>query len=223
MTRALIAALALAVSPAPLLRAAIIYSDFGSADNPFNQDSGEVVTRSADLQPSFLFSPVTNMTLTQVDFVASIGDPNDVNQISIVLSGDTDGHPGTVLASHEFDNAMGILGGEALDVPVPPVVLSWAPSDTVNLLAGQSYWITLDGPVPGDVTWNDNTTLQSFGVPSAGYSVFEGGQWLALPNATLGALQITGEEVDVAPEPGTALLLGMGLLGTVGFRRRVRK
>jgi len=41
---------------------------------------------------------------------------------------------------------------------------------------------------------------------------------------TLGAIQILGQSEDSgppsAPEPGTALLLGLGLLGVIGFKFR---
>ena len=121
---------------------------------------------------------------------------------------------GTVLASQEFTNAMGILGGEGNDPPDLPAIISWILSTPEDLFAGNTYWITLDGPAPGDVTWNYNNQLQS------GYSEFESGNWATTAN-TLGAIQILGEsEISPAPEPGTALLLGLGLLGVIGFKFR---
>lgn len=199
---------------AMLLQADIIYTNFGSGDS-FDMDAGVVVSQSTDLRPSFAFTPAANLVLTEVDFVTSIGETSDLNQVTISLSADGGGQPGRVLASQEFDNAMGILGGETDLPPDGPGILSWLPSGTLHLLAGATYWITFDGPAPGDVTWNYNNTLQS------GYSEFVSNAWQTT-NGTLGAIQISGAVDPSAPEPGTALLLGLGLIGMSRLRKRLK-
>ncbi len=212
--RTLVAAGALAACPAILLHADIIYSDFGPGES-FDQDAGDVVSQSVDLRPSLAFSSASALQLTEVDFVTSIGTLGDLNQVTVSLSSDGGGQPGTVLATQEFTDAMGILGGEGGDPPDPPVIVSWILSTPQDLLAGDTYWITLDGPAPGDVTWNYNDEDQS------GYSVFQSGNWVTTSN-TLGAIQILGQSDDSspAPEPGTAPLLGLGLLGATLFKFR---
>jgi len=205
MIRALIIAFVPAAISVTLLRADIIYTDFGSGYS-FDQDAGAVVSSSTDMRPSFAFTPAGNLVLTEVDFVTSIGEAGDLNEVTVSLSADAGGQPGAVLASQEFDNAMGILGGETDDPPDGPGILTWLPSNQVDLLAGATYWITFDGPAPGDVTWNYNETLQS------GYAEWESGAWQTT-SGTLGAIQISGEAKDpAAPEPATALLLGLGLI-----------
>jgi len=208
---------ALALIPASLVHADMIYSNFGSVENQFDMDAGAIIAQSSDLQPSFVFTPATNQILTEVDFVASIGDIGDTNVVTVSLSQDSNGHPGTVIASQEFDGAMGVLGGEALDPSAPPVVLNWDPSD-ISLVGGTSYWITLSSPAPGDVSWNFNTDLQE------GYSEVLNGTWQFQPQATMGALQILGtdESSPTAPESGTELLMGLGLAAFGGFRWRGR-
>jgi hypothetical protein len=197
------------------LHADTIYSDFGDGGS-YDPDAGDVVSASVDLRPSFAFSTAVDMVLTEVDFVTSIGVSTDVNQVTVSLSSDAGGHPGTLLASQEFDNAMGILGGETDDPPDGPQILSWLPSTPLDLLAGVTYWITFDGPAPGDVTWNYNNMLQS------GYSEIVSGDWQAT-NGTLGAIQISGDIANqdpAAPEPRTILLLGLGLIAMSRLKRR---
>jgi hypothetical protein len=215
MTRTLITFVILTARPVTLLHADMIYSDFGPGDS-FDTDAGAVVSQTTDLRPSFAFTPLANLLLTEVDFVTSIGETGDLNEVTISLSADAGGRPGAVLASQEFDNAMGILGGEADDPPDGSGILSWLPSQEPTLLSGATYWITFDGPAPGDVTWNYNDTLQS------GYSQFESGFWQST-NGTLGAIQIFGDADATAPESGTALLLGLGLglTGMGWLKRRV--
>jgi len=82
------------------------------------------------------------------------------------------------------------MGGN--DPPDPPGVISWLPSNPVDLLAGATYWITFDGSALGDVTWNYNSMLQS------GYSELEFGLWQTT-NGTLGAIQILGEAENQGP------------------------
>ena len=148
MIRTIIAASALAPFMTVVLQADIIYSDFGPGES-FDQDAGDVVSQSVDLRPSLAFTSAVALQLTEVDFVTSIGELGDVNQVTVSFSADDGGHPGTVLASQEFDNAMGILGGEANDPPAPPTIISWILSTPEDLLAGDTYWVTLDGPAPG--------------------------------------------------------------------------
>ncbi len=213
MTRKPIIAVLLAACPI-LLQADIIYSDFGPGMS-FDPDGGAVVSSSSDVRPSFAFTSPVALALTEVDFVTSIGESGYLNQVTVSLSSDGGNGPGTLLTSQEFDDAMGILGGETNDPPDPPGVISWLLSNPVDLLAGARYWITFDGPAPGDVTWNYNNMLQS------GYSELEFGLWQTT-NGTLGAIQILGEAENqdpAAPESGTALLLGLGLIGISLLKR----
>jgi hypothetical protein len=201
---------------APVSRAEIIYSNFGPFDS-FTTGSGSVVSSSTDQRPSFGFTPGSNFLLSEVDFVTSIGSASDLNQITISLSNDDGGKPGAVISSHEFDNAMGILGS----LSNPSVILSWFPGLDPQaepaLSATNLYWITFDAPAPGDVSWNSNNQGQF------GDSVFLEGQWQATAN-TLGALRIEGDEVATTPEPGTLLVFGSGLGAVIiSTRRRARR
>ena len=216
MIRTIIAASVLAACPAFVLQASIIYSDFGPGES-FDQDAGGVVSQSVDLSPSLSFISGVAQELTEVDFVTSIGEIGDLNQVTVSLSPDDGGHPGTVLASQDFTNAMGILGARG----TTRRIRRWSFPGTIHPGRPARGRYLLDHPqwarAPGDVTWNYNNQLQS------GYSEFESGRWTTT-DSTLGAIQILGESSgsDSAPEPGTALLLGLGIMAVIGLRRDVR-
>lgn len=89
---------------------------------------------------------------------------------------------------------MGILGSSS-------GILSLFPD--VDLTANTPYRITLDGPVPGDVTWNYNNQGAGGGL------IFEDGEWTPSGSA-LGAIDIIGTTESAAPEPGTFPTLGAG-------------
>ena len=200
----------------------ILYSNFGLSDS-FVTGSGAVITNAGsltpDLRPSFELPVIgSNQLLSEVDFVTSIESTSDLNQVTVSLFGDAAGHPGNLIASHQFDGAMGVLG----ETDFPPVTLSWNPAldqaGAPALTSGNLYWITLDAPAGSNVTWNFNNTGQS------GYLVFQSGRWQAT-NQTLGALQVLAvpnSGAPVVPEPGTLSLLFAGLAGGILFSRRRR-
>jgi hypothetical protein len=192
---------------AAVSRADVIYSDFGPSLTFITYAGADISDATNDYSPSVEFTPTHDYFLTEVDFVASIGSSSDVNQVTISLYNDNGGIPGTLVtpdATQEFDGQMGVLGTSS-------AILSWDPSTEIDLIANDSYWITLDGPVPGDVSWNFNNQ------GAAGGLIYEDGEWQTPGDDALGALDILGSPV---PEPGTLLTLGAGLSAFFVLRRR---
>jgi hypothetical protein len=106
--RTAVIVIALAVCPAALLQADVIYTDFGPGES-FTPDSGDVLTFNGTTEPSVEFSPAISEELGEVDFVTSIDDSGDVNSVTVSVSADDGGQPGTALASQVFTD-MGVLG-----------------------------------------------------------------------------------------------------------------
>ena len=181
-------------------RAGTIYSNFGPGDS-FHTDSGAPV----DQKPSISFISTVDQALSEVDFAVSLRSAGSVNQLTLRLSGDTAGHPGTSVGTGIFDGFLSVTPG----------ILQWIPVTQLTLAAGTTYWISLEAP-QNNVIWNYNDQLAS------GDSRFISNVWTVQAADTQGALRIIGSDVTASPEPGTWFLLAGGI-GAVGRARRRRR
>jgi hypothetical protein len=179
-------------------RAGVISSNFGPADS-FHTDSGAPV----DQKPSISFTSAVDQALNEVDFAVSLRSAGSVNQLTVRLSGDTGGHPGTSVGTGTFDGLLSLTPG----------ILQWIPVTQLALSAGTTYWISLEAP-QNNVIWNYNDQLAS------GDSRFISNVWTVQAADTQGALRIIGSDVTATPEPGTWVLLASGIVAAAGARRR---
>jgi hypothetical protein len=132
--------------------------------------------------------------------------------INVALTNNVGGLPGGVIES--FSIGTGILG--TLGDPNPLIVEN--SSLHPSLLAGTQYWITVSlAAATSSVAWNWNNTSD----PADEALSLDGGTTWGSYGLTPGAFEVDGTPATV-PEPGTIFLLGSGLAGLAGFRKKFR-
>ena len=173
------------------LNADVIFNNFGTSDS-FDLNTGLTVADSsgANLKTSLSFTPTVDFQLAQIDFVTSLLNAGDQNQVTITLSStDSDGNPGAAIEVFSFSGQMGVLGS----VVSPPVLLSAISGINPVLRSGTTYWITAESSPDVTVVWNQNTLSPNDVGTMAQY---QSPSWTTQP-VTRGAFRVLGTPVTV--------------------------
>ena len=118
--------------------------------------------------------------------------------------------PGALLATYNVGNADQTLTGNTIAARGGIPEYSYSTSiPGLTLTAGTEYWLGISNTTTTDVVWGWEFTTQGTGDAFQ----FGGGIWNARSNEL--AFNLTG-----VPEPGSLAIIGAGLLGLVGMRRR---
>lgn len=192
------------------LRADTIYTNFGAGQAYASGSGVNVADGTNDYSVAEEFTPGANYDLTSVEFVATT--QNASNSVTVGIYADNSGVPGaTALESFTYTPPSGPLGTLGNLVPVISV------SSVLNpeLLAGNNYWLVMDGAPSESLFWDQNSS-GTFGLVETNGTP---GNWLVNPtnpNAgeTNGVFEIDGRFVSggpTIPEPGAWLLMASGL------------
>jgi hypothetical protein len=190
--------------------AGVIYSNLdGSGD--YTAGAGQTIqgTSLGYDAAAAAFTPASTVALGEIAIpLTFFGSGSDTDSAVISLASDSSGLPGADIESWN-------VSGLPLFGSSNSVLLTVAPTSTVNLTGGVQYWVVVTpGATNTEDAWNlsdtsgTQTTAREFG--SGGWGI----------NGTPVALEVLSAS---APEPSTFALLGTTLccLGAVArFRRR---
>lgn len=204
-------AVGLAVSGG-VLQAGVIYSNF---DNPpgtsfsligLYQVSG-TASPAGLAELAFPFVSNGNYSVTQIDMVlALVGNSNYSNAFQVGIYSSLSGLPDTLLGS---------LYAADASVPVDdPAAVTISSISGVSLQSGQEYWLAAE-PAASN-TFVGLYVNSSFG--DIAYST-DGSTWTGISDRSQAYFDVVGNASSSTPEPGTLILLGLGL-GAFALHRR---
>jgi len=199
----------------------LIYNNMGTSGAAYSLTGGVAVYGNSTYQAAAVaFTPSGSFTLSQLTVPLKLWDTAYVADSRVDLVTDSSGKPGTsVLESWIITS---------LSPPTAPAfyLQTFTSTGSTQLLSGTKYWVEI---TPTDTTtsfpWTKILWLVSTvsTVESGNFATKSpsSGTWTIVSNGNnVPGLTVEGTPV---PIPAAAWLLGSGLVGLVGLRRRFKK
>jgi hypothetical protein len=214
----LLAALAFACCAMPASASVVLFTDLGSGTSVYNCCTGWTISGTGGTGTSYsnagLFTVAGsgNEAVEQIDLAVAHNAGTSAFNASIWTI--VNGLPGSQVAGASWTglNATPGFGGCCSLVTITGIT-------GVTLTGGQDYFLFFSPVSTSDDSWNvwnwNSTGLSTLDL----YSTDGGVTWISNNTQPTGAFDILGSAI-VIPEPGSLLLLGIGLAGIFAFRRR---
>lgn len=161
------------------------------------------------------FTLTSSLTVTDVHWVGGyILDPPNITAFTVTFWSDNAGPSGSVLLAQSISGNAGETDDSlvtnrfdySVDLPI-----------SFSASAGTKYWLSIVADLPFPDVW---AWAYGSGGDTKSYQDYTGQP--RYENLTDLAFELTGTGAAV-PEPATMLLLGSGLIGLWGFRRKFKK
>ena len=197
---------------------ATVYQNFGIG-NTFNEGGGWVVgstTGFGDVA-SIFSTPSVDHYFTSVELAMSLPQLNPADDLYVWIMQDNSGSPGSVIEELFYDGVIPPYNS--------PGIIELNSSTNFILEADSSYWIGAgrtpaysSGATPANVVWH--YSLSSVNDVGSIYTRNPEGDWSFFAPTYKGTFRINGTAV---PVPAAVWLLGTGLIGLIGFRKKFKK
>jgi PEP-CTERM motif len=202
---------ALMLAGSGICSATVLFSNFASSPL-YDLNTGNTVGNGFDgnnYAEGETFTPTADAIFTSVQIGLGCAFTCSDSYV-VALTADNKDAPGSVIESFTLDGTLlPVFGGNATPVTVNSIL-------NPTLSSGTFYWITVATDLNNSMAWNLNTTGDS---NDQAQSSDGGSTWFSPSGNTPGAFEVDGTLAGV-PEPGSALLIGAGLLATYALGRR---
>ena len=196
----------------------LIYNNMGSSEAAYSQGSSVLVKGYDTYQAvAVAFTSPGNFTLSQLTIPLNVYSSSYPSTSRIDLLTDNGGVPDTTTPALESLTMPSLSATPTLKT-IPSI-------SHPQLLSGTTYWVAIfptDGaPWPWTYVYWHLSSVATVAIGGSPFSMYWSGTWHD-GNSYVPGLKIEGTPSSV-PVPPTVWLLGSGLLGLFGLRRRFKK